>query len=292
MGRNSGKMRGKRSIEMWKPLLQGGTAPTAWIILPPRIEEDFLEQWYSGLSGNKEHHKRMGKFDDFWEHEQTVADLKQKHSLFCPGEDTIPHSPHLDFQIFLWRELQVYGSHLNRVVEINRTLRECSETLAAVHRHSETIATRTRLRHELDPIFEQLLDVRRGIVEFEKDYWDKVFCVGSFESKYADEDSDLHFHEMGLRALPESLSLPALKQERNLDTTFQIRVGDLLRRYGSNPYGKRVTLLTISRLVLLVYICAGLAADVEGNLAVWESDPIRHLTVDRTYETLRNAGLR
>jgi hypothetical protein len=272
-------------------MLEGGTAPNAWIVLPPRIEGGFLEPWFSALSENGEHRKKMRKFDGYWEHEQAVADLRRNHSMFCQNDPMMPCRPHPHFQVLLWRELQVYGSHVNRVVAINRTLRHCSETLAAAHCHSERVAARARLKHDLGPIFEQLFDVRQHIDKFERDYWDKAFCVGSFRSKYADEDLDIHLGKMGMRGIPESLSLPALKQERNLDSTFQIRVGDLLRKYGTNPYG-RLPLLTISRLVLLVYICAELATDINGHLTIWGSNPHRKLTVDRTYETLRHAGLR
>jgi hypothetical protein len=234
----------------------------------------------------------MHMLDDYWEYEQTVTDLRRNCSLFCQSDSTIPSQPHAHFQVLLWRELRAYGRHVNRVVEINRTLRRCSETLATAHGHSERIAARARLRHDLNPLFKQLFDVRLGVEEFEVDFWDKVFCVGSFRSKYADEDLDHHFHEMGMRGLPESLYLPPLKQERNLDSTFQIRVGDLLRKYGTNPWGKRLSLITISRLVLLVYICAELATDIDGHLTIWGSNPHRRLTVERTYETLRSAGLR
>jgi hypothetical protein len=95
-----------------------------------------------------------------------------------------------------------------------------------------------------------------------------------------------------MRRLSDSLQLPSLVQERNLDSLFQIRIGDLLREYATNPWGARLSVLTISRLVLLVYICSGLAIDIEGDLTVWGSDPPRHLTVSRTYETLGDAGLR
>lgn len=292
MGEDSGNVRGRKSSKAWEPLLQGGTAPHSWIIVPPWIEESFLERWFSALSENEEHHKKMHELDGYWEYQEAVADLNRNCSLFCQRQDAIQNPPPIHFQLFLWRELQAYGRHLNRVVNINRALRECSEALATAQTHSQRIAVRARLGSDLGPMFEQVDDARFRIREVEKDYWDRVFCVGSFTSEYADEDPDLHFHEMKMRRLSESLHFPTLKQERNLDSTFQIRVGDLLRKYGTNPYVNRLTLLTISRLVLLVYICAELALDVENNLTIWGSDPPRTLSIDKTYETLRDAGLR
>jgi hypothetical protein len=259
--------------------------------LPPRVEEGFLELWYSALSENADLHKKMREFDAHWEYADAVSALNRSRSLLRQGRDIFPNPAPFYFPLFLWRELRAYGSHLNRVVPINRALRQFSENLSAAHTVALRGAAHARLGPDLGPIFEQLLDVRLGIAEFEKEYWDRVFCVGAFRSNYVDKDLDLHFHEMWMRRLPESLFLPELKQERNLDTTFQIRVGDLLLEYAPNPYAGRLGLLTVSRLVLLVYICAGLAFDIEGNLTIWGSDPPRTLTVDRTYETLRYAGL-
>ena len=190
------------------PLLQGDVAAHSRVIFPPGAEERFPERWFRALSESEELHRTLREFDAHWEYEEAVEDLNRNGSLFCQHKHPLPFQPHLHFQLFLWRELQVYRSHLNRVVETNRSLRECSETLAAAYRQ------------------------------------------------------------------------------------FEIRVGDLLREYATNEYGKRLSLRTIARLVLLVYICAELALDIEGNLTICGSNPPRHLSVDRTYETLRDAGLR
>ena len=280
----------RRAIKKWEPLLQGGTSPTAWTIQPPRTEERFLELWASALSEREDFHKKVRDVDEHWDYREAVADLRRNCSDFCQLDYEIPLQPHLHFQLFLWSELRAYGKHLNRVVEINRTLRECSKTLASAHDQFERSAVGARLANDLGPIFEQLLEARLHTVELEKDYWDKALSVGSFSKNYAKDLLDLEFPEM--RRVSDSLCFPPLIQERNLDSTFQIRIGDLLREYATNPYGNRLSLLTISRLVLLVYICAGLAVDIQGDLTIWGSNPYRKLTVDRTYETLRDAGLR
>ena len=285
MAKKSVEMQDKKSAGTGKPSLQGGAAPSAWIIVPPRLEESFLERWDSALSEDEKSHKKMAAFDAHWESDAAVTDLTRNRSPFSGW-----YSPfRLNFfQWFLWRELRAYGAHLNQVVEINRSLRGCSETLAAAHGQFERFAARARLKNDLGSI----IDLRLNTVEFEKDYWDKVFCVGSFASKYVKgwDDDRRKFPKM--RPISGSIWFPELRQERNLDSTFQIRVGDLLRDYAPNPYGNRLSLLTISRLVLLVYICAELATDIEGHLIIWGRDSPRKLTVERTYETLRNAGLR
>lgn len=286
-----GEVRKQRSASIGKLLLQGGTPPRAWIIVPPHVEERFLEQWRSALSEDKSLHEKMRNFDAHWEYGAAVADLNRNHSRSGEHHDAVVY-PNIFFQLFLWRELGAYGAHLNRVVEINRSLRGCIETLATAQDDFERFAVRARLTTDLGPPLKQLSDLQSVAEEFERDYWDKVFCVGSFVNKHV-EDWDLdnsNFPKM--RPISESIWFPLLEQERNLDTTFQIRVGDLLLKYAQNPYGRRLSLLTISRLVLLVYICAGLADDIEGNLIIWGSDPPRTLTVERTYETLRDAGLR
>lgn len=269
---------------------QGGTLPRASISLPPLIEETFLERWFSALSESENSHRAMKDFDEHWEHKDAVADLKRNCALFCQNNDEDSLSPHIHFQLFLWSELRVYRAHLNRVVEVNRALRDCSKTLDAAHEQSERIAVRARLANDLGPVVEKLLAARLRTTELDKNYWDKAFSVGAFSNDYSKDRLDIEFPE--IRRVSDSLRFPPLIQERNLDSTFQIRVGDLLREYAPNPYASRLSLLTISRLVLLVYICAGIAVDIEGDLTIWGSDPCRTLTVDRTYETLRDAGLR
>jgi hypothetical protein len=233
----------------------------------------------------------MRKFDAHWEYEVAVADLNRNHSRSCEHHDPVHVYPDIAFQWFLWRELRAYGAHLNRVVEINRSLRVCSKILATAHGAFERFAARARLTPDLSPFLKQLSDLQSVAEEFERDYWDKVFCVGSFVIKHGEGWALDKSNFPKMRRISESIWFPLLEQERNLDTTFQIRVGDLLRKYAQNPYGRRLSRLTVSRLVLLVYICAGLATDIDGDLIIWGSDPSRKLTVDRTYDTLRNAGL-
>lgn len=284
-------MRQRNYPAVGKLSLRGGSAPTAWVILPPRLEEGFLERWVSALCENEGQHKKMCRFDDFWECKTAVADLKRSGSMFSQMKDcTIPVRPHLFFQLFLWRELRVYGTHLNQVTEINRILRNISKNVSATHKAAESAASK-RLP-ALDSVSEQLEAAHSRAVEVEKNYWDEIFSVRSFAKKYTNGwETDIRRFPK-IRRLSQPFLLPLLIQERNLDSIFQIRVGDLLREYAPNPWGHRLSLLTISRLVILVYICAELAHDVEGNLTIWRSDPPRHLTVSRTYDTLRNAGLR
>jgi hypothetical protein len=54
---------------------------------------------------------------------------------------------------------------------------------------------------------------------------------------------------------------------------------------------RKAKLPTIARLVVLTYICSGLAVDEKGRLLVWGSDPPRELTVDRVYDRLLEANL-
>jgi hypothetical protein len=286
------KVQQRRSSNKRKPLLEGGNSPNSWIILPPRVEESFLEQWRSALSENKSLHEKTCKFDAHWEYEVAVKDLNRNHSRSCEHHEPVHVHPNIFFKLFLWRELRAYGAHLNRVVEINRSLRGCSEIVATAHDDVERSAARARLTPDLSPFLKQLSELQSVAEEFERDYWDKVFCVGSFVNKHVEDWALDNSNFPKMRLISESIWFPLLEQERNLDTTFQIRVGDLLRKYAQNPYGRRLSLLTVSRLVLLVYICAGLALEVDGNLTIWGSDPPRNLTVDRTYETLRDAGLR
>ena len=291
VNKRGASVRANKSIGVGIPRLKGAISPGTEGIVPPIVEEGFLKQWRSALNEDKNLHKTMREFDAHWEYESAVADLNRNHSQSCQHHDAVL-DPHIFFQWFLWRELRAYGTYLNRVVKINRSLRGCSETLATAHSDVERFAAGARLIPDLSPLLKQLSEVHSAAEEFEKNYWDRVFCVGSFLIKQVEDWALDRSNFPKMRPIAESIWFPLLEQERNLDTTFQIRVGDLLRKYIPNPYGRRLSLLTISRLVLLVYICANLATDVDGLLTIWGSDPHRKLTVDQTYETLRNAGLR
>jgi hypothetical protein len=284
-------MRGNKSADVGKQLLQGAAVSRGCIIVPPRVEDGFLERWRRALSEDPEVHEEMSIFDGHWEYQVAVKDLNRNHSRSGQHHDPVL-TPHIFLQWFLWRELRTYGDHLNRVVKINRALRKCSETLSVAHAEVSRVAAHAGLECSLGPLFEELFEVPVRFCAFGKDYWDRVFCVGSFREEYKKrwDDDVRRFPKM--RNISGYLSLPELRQERNLDTIFQVRVGDLLREFVPNPYGRRLPLQTISRLVLLVYICAGLARDLDGSLTICKSDPPRILTVDKTYETLRDAGVK
>lgn len=251
-----------------------------------------MDRWTRALSEENAFHEVMRRYDDYWEYKEAIADLRANTSLFCQDYADIPTRPHPHFILSLWPELSAYGYHLNRITETNDALRAMCRVMRQAHTSFAGVTAKSTFKMSAELFVENVEELRLEVVEFAKDYWDKVFALGQFTSECSDDDFGARFHLFTMRPLSHTLKLPEIRQERNLDTTFQVRVGDLLRKYVPNPYGCRLSLITISRLVLLVYICAGLADEVEGNLTIWASNPARHLSVDRTYETLRDAGLK
>jgi hypothetical protein len=297
----------RRQKLIGRPLMESPKTAEGWVTAPPRTERNFVKLWLSALSENWKQHENMKEFTGLWERDAAIADLMRNNSPFyvrvvqtvtrgckkrgCKKKKNVNDGskllePNLEFQSFLWRELRVYGRHLNRVVAINRNWDVISKQLASAYSSSSRIALKSTVKGFMDPFLDELFDLEHRFTQFAENYWEMVYCTGPFATQPGDPSLSA---DPKMRQLSDSLKLPDLRQERNLDTIFQVRVGDLLRKYGSNPFGTRLSLLTISRLVLLVYICAGL---VDRDLTIWSSDPPRTVSVQTTYEKLRDAGLR
>jgi hypothetical protein len=81
-----------------------------------------------------------------------------------------------------------------------------------------------------------------------------------------------------------------LEKLPDLDARFQTRLGAILRHSLH-----RVSLKTISRLVVLCYICGELAEGHEDHLVIKQLDnksKRNELTIDAVYQKLRDAELR
>jgi len=78
-----------------------------------------------------------------------------------------------------------------------------------------------------------------------------------------------------------------LERERDLDAAFQVRVAAILRVYLSKESG--ISLRTISRLVVLVYLSAGLAGDRHDEAIICNGG--RRLEIRNVEQRLRRAGL-
>jgi len=283
-----------RTLELWSDVFEDQTDSSP--VLAP-WPDGFLERWFGAFWGNPWLGKTqplrdpMIRYDDHWERDEVIADLYPDHgyhySTFRVGLELESSF----VQHYLSREVSAYSDHLNRVVDTNHALSRASQLL------NETVLALNGAVYGLpflatfEPFLEKLGHLKLEVSEFEGNYWDSIFQVGKFAVN--EPDKFKRFKRRGMRALSSSFTLPMLKQERNLDTIFQVRIGDFLRENVAAENTQRyVSILTISRMVILVYICAGLAIDVNGHLIVRDSDPPRELSVSRTYQTLRDAGVR
>jgi hypothetical protein len=282
--------------------------------LKGKAKRRFREHWWGSFREEAENRKEMSKFDAFWERQPAISGLTGGYLALSP--DALGH---------IYAELRIYSRYLNRVVQTNEALRTIAKAISDAHAATVRVSRGKEVQHSVETYSGRLFRLQQEFERFEKEYWDVVFTQGKlkFEGKeypplptdpgwrtkrrlnpfleerhtdlglnryrnvanppYTDRLADDH----GIRFTSDGIHLPVLQQERNLDTVFQVRIGDLLRWVT-----KRTSLTTVSRLVLLVYICAELVDDVEGRLTITGSEPPRELHVDKTYETLRDAGLR
>ena len=260
----------------------------------PPLTKTFLERWSAAICVLYNEHASMEEYDDHWESKRVHSDLNRWDTPFSAERysTNIPlgclETP--DIQLFLAQELHLYWEHLNRVKDVNRALRRVGQKLATVQIAWQETALRVKFSDALK-ISADLARVRSGLKSFERQYWDRLFCLGQFS--IPPQKRGVLYHYKALRPLSPSLQLPSLKQERNLDTLFQVRVADLLLEYcNRSKQRSRVSLRTIARLVVLIYICADLVRLDHDELVIRDSNPVRILSVDKTYETISDAGLR
>ena len=136
---------------------------------------------------------------------------------------------------------------------------------------------------------------RINFVERGKKFWQRQLFASDRERRKWPIDLDELKHIIPEELRDTEITLRTLTYPRDLvkrtdlDRYFQARVGKVLSDYCL------VSVRTVSRLVVLLYWCAGLAEQEEGQLVVKHmriSGYQRLLTVDSVYQKLRDAGLR
>ena len=202
-------------------------------------------------------------YDEYWEYKEAYAELRV-------SEPRLLERPE-DLVLELRDEAHEYSVVVNRVVETNVVIRKADQAL----RHAASVLTglskQYRLGYSLRTKAVELLQMCSNLRAERGLYWKEA-------------------------SVPRSGA--SLSQERQADTLFQVRVARILRKYAPN-----VSLMTISRLVLLTYICTKLAEEreipmqrrgktgPEAHLVVLQSNPPRKLTIPATYEKLRDARM-
>ena len=265
------------------PFMRSGGGNQDWVIPRTSNSERFRARWEAAIvrtdpiTGQDLAHgvdpitrRHLAHYDHYWECPDALRELQPKWSALSRPVQYFLVGGATDVIGLLWKEASVYATHLNEVVRINkafrRTIKAIGDAEKAVQGAKANISLEPLLRgyaSSLNEMFCKLEDTRR-------EYWTEQYS------------------SQGMRPISEHVRLPkSLSQDRNLDTQFQTRAGDLLR--SSDP---SLSLETISRLVVLAYICADLVEESKDkHLIILGSDPNRKLTVASTYDKLRKAGL-
>jgi hypothetical protein len=261
----------------------------------PPLDPGFVKRWSAALCTLDHEHAEMEKYDEFWHCEAARSDLTRWDTPFWAelfstnvplGSQTTP-----EINGFLSQELCLYREHINRVNDINRAIRKIGRRLANTEMEWQQAALRVKFRDAVN-ILQTLASLRSRVEQFQNQYWDCLFCMGEFS--VPEPKREVLYCYRALRRLSACLRVPTIRQERNLDTLFQVRVADLLLEYCNRSNRRsRVSLRTIARLVTLVYICADLVTPIDKvTLQIRGSRPQRRISVDSIYETLTDAGLR
>ncbi len=225
--------------------------------------------WNIALIGDQSWRAKRGiaAYDGYWEHDKAVDELRRSRSPALFSALSPLQRPLGDLMDRIWEEVRKYRLHVNRVAEINDALTRISKAMAQVETSVKADVARLMVKEPFQFLTNQLSDLGSRSTHSCRSYWSGFYLGNAMELRVA------------------TLNNPT--QERHLDALFQVLVGKQLRTVYAD-----MTLYTISRLVLLAYICSGLAVDSDGQLIIVGSKPARDLKVERTYETLRNAGLR
>jgi hypothetical protein len=168
------------------------------------------------------------------------------------------------------REVAIYERYRSRIVLLNREMATSKRSLAKVVKELTKLRTRSNF-----PPLQQMLTQRIAETNFHIAQIDDVSRI-LWETPYG----------VWGRVLNEPKHLPKPYREMDLDTRFQIRVAKLLKS-GLFPEGK-VSLQTIGRLVLLVYLAAGLL-EPRGDKAILLHSK-RELKVEDIVQRLRRAA--
>jgi hypothetical protein len=193
------------------------------------------------------------------------------------------------------RDIDIYRAIKGRVVETNKNLQQA---IAGVRKFKKELWSFERRvpAHALNTA-QAYLDEAQGVLEVEaKDYWSVHLDPLARERQREFSISDPNIVKLSWYfqrdALLARLRVPtALSKEKNVETRFQVRLAAALRAHLSF-----LSLRTVSRLVVLCYICAELCEEREHKLIVATQAGQRRveyeLTVDMVYKKLRKAGMR
>jgi hypothetical protein len=243
--------------------------------------DEFLRKWKTALR-NRETFERA-----YWEGQDAYSDLKRTGYLerVCleekddePGFGSGPeHFIAKHALPKICAELRVYRRDLNRVRALIGFQKDQYEWL---DKHARALGQKAKLVASKDSAFADDLvqlakrvdEVKRGIRFRLREHW----------------------RHPSLDFLNPYEGHGAPRQERQLDSRFQVRLGVVLRSFmrkypvtaggGSGP-----SLRTIARLIVLFLVCADLAEVKQGQVTLKHNN--RRITVGGVLQQLRGAGI-
>jgi hypothetical protein len=246
----------------------------------------------------------------FWEGPKAFAELNRTNNLgrVLPNIASDHLFSHLTFA--LMREVrgykrcvqaidanhQCFGGALEALIRAEAVLRKAHVEEAEVKREIEEVLARTASMVE---------EQRRALERRRDSYWDDVMLASLDEwSNWPPDFNKGEWISYGRKRIPtmppeefaawserfNKFKYPRkLTRRIDLDSRFQVRFAVVLRHYLQLKI-THVSLTTIARLVVLTYICGGLAGEQGGKLTIAGTG--KRLTVGAVDQKLREAGLK
>jgi hypothetical protein len=262
-------------------------------------EKEFRDRWI-------EEFKRQSRFakkhppQSVWEGHKAYREFERNGLL----EDVMPPSSDYLFSALISRlftEVALYRAYEKTVVASNRSYRDAIDALRQAEARLrkaqiEDSNVGKALRQRLHQLTTKLEETRVLLERQKKEHWREAFLALPSEqaswSIYMNSPTDIQ------RTIPDAIVEWAKVFERfkysrdlvkriDLDRNFQIRTAVILRIHFFQTLG--ISLRTISRLVVLTYVCGGIG-HFGGGLTV--AGRKRQITVSGVEPKLRAAGLR
>ena len=208
--------------------------------------------------------------DNFWEGEIAFKELTKPIDwliILVPDTDSADH-PFTSLFELLWREIETYRRLAGRVVLRNQDYDKVAQVLRDAEQQVKAVESRlnvTGLAKVMWPVHREITKVLDQVEKLRQSSWQDVIkeykIVDRAGERWVAPDSsdsllpsppiDVELREKLFKSLP---TLRPMVQDRELDSLFQYRLAWIFKHYLPG-----VSLRTITRLIVLAYICADLA---------------------------------
>jgi hypothetical protein len=281
----------------------------------PLSFREFYQKWlaeFESLRGS------AGPLHDrFWEGSMAYAELVKPIYwivLLVPDSDPSDY-PFIGLFELIWREIEVYWRLSGKIVSRNDEFRTVKSLFAGMEKELNEIDSTLQIPELANLLRTLRFQVQKAITDLE-DLKNVSFANSMRQYKTADSDGNETWVkpdktdpllpyppidvEMREQVFGNDFDFDSPTTNREFDTIAQVRLAHVFRQTLPSV---NVSLMTIARLVVLTYICAGLAHEqtvaIKGSRAPSSLQPAlvilstgAVLTVDAVYQKLRDAGIR